>query len=141
MKRILTGGAALRREERLQQREDRLSTKNADLKAENERLRAEIERLRKAITDEDGEMEIRRLRMQLIDIYRERNLAIAEVDRLREAKPGMVWVKHDGSKVCPVNQNWFVAVFRRGEADAARARLVDWPNVTHYAIITQPEKK
>jgi multidrug resistance efflux pump len=44
---------------------------------------AEIERLRKAITDEDGEMEIRRLRMQLIDIYRERNLAIAEVDRLR----------------------------------------------------------
>ena len=46
---------------------------------------AQIERLREAITDEDGEMEIRRLRMQLIDIYRERNLAIAEVDRLREA--------------------------------------------------------
>jgi hypothetical protein len=58
-----------------------------------------------------------------------------------EAKPGMVWEKWDGSRVCPVNQNWFVAVFRRGEADAARARLVDWQTVTHYAIITQPEEK
>jgi hypothetical protein len=44
MKRVLTGDAALRREERLQQREDRLSTKNADLKAE-------IERLDEALTD------------------------------------------------------------------------------------------
>jgi hypothetical protein len=43
MKRILTGAAALRREDRLQQREDRLSTKNADLKAEIERLRALVE--------------------------------------------------------------------------------------------------
>ena len=42
MKRILTGAAALRREDRLQQREDRLSTKNADLKAEIERLRGAL---------------------------------------------------------------------------------------------------
>jgi Zn-finger domain-containing protein len=58
-----------------------------------EEAAAEIERLRKAITDEDGEMEIRRLRMQLIDIYRERNLAIAEVDRLREAVTGFFSAK------------------------------------------------
>lgn len=42
MKRILTGAAALRREDRLQKREDRLSIKNADLKAEVERLRKEL---------------------------------------------------------------------------------------------------
>ena len=42
MKRILTGAAALRREDRLQQREDRLSIKNSDLKAEVERLRKEL---------------------------------------------------------------------------------------------------
>lgn len=45
MKRVLTGDAALRREERLQQREDRLSTKNADLKAEIERLRHHLENM------------------------------------------------------------------------------------------------
>ena len=55
-----------------------------------------------------------------------------------EAKPGMFWVKHDGSEESPVNKNWFVAICRRGEVDAGRARLVDWRVITHYAIIPHP---
>lgn len=46
MKRILTGDAALQREERLQKREDRLTTKVSDLRAQIASLTAENERLR-----------------------------------------------------------------------------------------------
>lgn len=60
-----------------------------------------------------------------------------ELERV-EAKAGVVWIKHDGSDESPVNKNWFVAIFRRGEVDAGRARLVDWRVITHYAVITPP---
>jgi len=70
------------------------------------------------------------------------NVALAAIKRGRalaaEAKPGMFWVKHDGSEESPVNKNWFVAICRRGEVDAGRARLVDWRVITHYAIIPHP---
>jgi hypothetical protein len=70
------------------------------------------------------------------------SLAIRAIKRGRalaaEAKPGMFWVKHDGSEESPVNKNWFVAICRRGEVDAGRARLVDWRVITHYAIIPHP---
>ena len=46
MKRILTGAAALRREDRLQQREDRLTDKTSALRAQIANLTAENERLR-----------------------------------------------------------------------------------------------
>lgn len=46
MKRILTGAAALRREDRLQQREDRLSDRVLDLRAQIATLTEENERLR-----------------------------------------------------------------------------------------------
>lgn len=71
--------------------------------------------------------------MALAGIKRGRALAAAE------AKPRLVWLKHDGSDESPVNKNWFVAIFRRGEVDAGRARLVDWRVITHYAVITPPE--
>ena len=50
MSRVLTGDAALRREERLQKREDRLTDKTSDLRAQITSLTAENERLREALT-------------------------------------------------------------------------------------------
>jgi len=58
-----------------------------------------------------------------------------------EAKPGMVWIKHDGSARCPVHCDVRVLVkYERGhEQTGFRAAERQWVNVTHYAIITQPE--
>jgi len=59
-----------------------------------------------------------------------------------EAKPGVVWVKHDGSGMSPVDGDDLVWVRFRGEPNRAvfyQAGIVNWRNVTHYAIITQPE--
>ena len=65
-----------------------------------------------------------------------------------EAQPGMVWVKHDGSAVCPIAGNlailtkslngfyWHGGYYNYGRADA-----FNWREVAHYAIITQPENK
>ena len=72
-------------------------------------------------------------------IKRGRALAAAE------AKPGMVWVKHDGSAKSPVALGTLVAVkfvpgakmpFKVGPAEYR-----DWQDITHYAIITPPEDK
>ena len=46
MSRVLTGDAALRREERLQKRENRLTDKTSDLRAQIASLTEENERLR-----------------------------------------------------------------------------------------------
>lgn len=67
-------------------------------------------------------------------IKRGRALAAAE------AKPGMVWVKHDGSNHCPVDPDSHVWI-RRSVLGRPRCKLAGatgWPLVTHYAEITQP---
>jgi hypothetical protein len=57
-----------------------------------------------------------------------------------EAKPVMVWVKHDGKGPWPVQSDQDVCVKYASKAmDADQAANICWPNVTHYAIITQPE--
>ena len=61
-----------------------------------------------------------------------------------EAKPGMRWIKFDYTpgKLHPVNSREFVcAKYQSGAFDADVGINIYWPNVTHYAIITQPEKK
>jgi uncharacterized coiled-coil protein SlyX len=65
---------------------------DAELECLNERIAerdatiasqaAQIERLRKAITDEDGEMEIRRLRMQINDTYGERDRLVCALSKV-----------------------------------------------------------
>ena len=56
-----------------------------------------------------------------------------------EAKPGMVWVKHDGSHVDPVGKNDWVWIKSYGQAPyLSLAGSIYWANVTHYAVITQP---
>ncbi len=58
-----------------------------------------------------------------------------------EAKPGMVWVKHDGSDKCPGDPTDAVMVQYDGGTRSYKvmAHLIhDWENVTHYAIITPP---
>jgi len=77
------------------------------------------------------------------------NLALASIKRGREleraeAQPGMVWVKHDGSDVCPVKGDTWV--WSKGGGSGGgwgvspdQACDLAWRNVTHYAIITQPE--
>lgn len=71
-------------------------------------------------------------------IKRGRALAAAE------AKPVMVWVKHDGSAKCPVAISTDVLILYRGGFICMRETgngKEMWPNVTDYAIITQPEEK
>lgn len=59
----------------------------------------------------------------------------------REAKPGMVWKEHDGSDVCPVSVAEEVLIQYNGgqRSHKVMASMISWENVTHYAIITQPE--
>ena len=74
------------------------------------------------------------------------DLALTGIKRGRalaaEAKPGMVWVKHDRSAKSPVALGTLVAVkfvpgakmpFKVGPAEYR-----DWQDITHYAIITPP---
>lgn len=60
-----------------------------------------------------------------------------------EAKPGMVWVKHDGSGECPVNPDSYVWVKRWALSPVQTAILmagaVGWSKITHYCEITPPE--
>jgi len=81
----------------------------------------------------DGDIEIERT---LETIKRGRELERAE------AKPGMVWVKHDGSNHCPVNPDSYVWIKRWQPLSVQTAILmavaVGWHSVTHYAIITPP---
>ena len=73
------------------------------------------------------------------------NLALAGIKRgrelEREAKPGMVWVKHDGSDVCPVPTRERILILNGlgSEPVSDFAEHWRWRNVTHYAIITQPD--
>jgi len=75
------------------------------------------------------------------------DLALAGIKRGRalaaaEAKPGMVWVKHDGKDQWPFwsDQRVFVK-YTSGAFVADKLANICWPTVTHYAIITQPEEK
>ena len=59
-----------------------------------------------------------------------------------EAKPGMVWKKWDGCNKPPMGGNTLVMVrFGFGAAVLRYSSENMWPNVTHYAEITQPEEK
>ena len=74
------------------------------------------------------------------------DVALAGIKRGRalaaEAKPGVVWVKHNGSGKCPVAPSATVIcrfVHGTGQTLALdEASHPYWPIVTHYAIITPP---
>ena len=73
----------------------------------------------------------------------ERAEADIEIDQLQETvmkltQPGMVWVKHDRSKVCPIVGE-VLARYDNGYFTANVAEYIHWPLVTHYASITQPK--
>ncbi len=56
-----------------------------------------------------------------------------------DTKPGLVWVKYDGSGKCPVYADNYVWVKNRQRTSMGRAGSVTWSIVTHYAEITPPE--
>jgi len=65
-----------------------------------------------------------------------------------EAKPGVVWVKHDGSSKCPIASNLAILTktakgyyWNGDNYNCGRADSFNWREVTHYCEITQPEKK
>jgi hypothetical protein len=67
-------------------------------------------------------------------IKRGRALAAAE------AKPGMVWVKHDGTRNNPLQgHNSWILVDRVGRQLDVYWSGNDWIDIRYYAIITQPE--
>ena len=76
--------------------------------------------------------------------------ALAGIKRGRalaaEAKPGVVWVKHDGSRKNPLDRrNSWILVNRAqrgfGAYYSSNDAMLDWRDVTHYAVITPPEEK
>jgi len=80
----------------------------------------------------DGDIEIERT---LETIKRGRELERAE------AKPGLVWVKHDFATAQrhPDRSQQMVCVeYSSGSFAADFGVNIYWPNVTHYAIITPP---
>lgn len=74
-------------------------------------------------------------RLFLEAIKRGRALAAAE------AKPGMVWVKYDGSGECPTYLGAYVCIRQKhsGVLVVAQAKNVPWRDITHYCKITLPE--
>ena len=71
------------------------------------------------------------------------DLVLAGIKRGRalaaEAKPGMVWVKHDGSGECPVDLHHPILIKNiKGCYAEGVARVFIWHRVTHYAVITPP---
>ena len=60
-----------------------------------------------------------------------------------EVKPGMVWKEHDGSEKSPVSASTLVLLKYAPEMaldyTSGEAAHRQWANVTHYAIITQPD--
>jgi hypothetical protein len=78
--------------------------------------------------------EIFRAQLALAAIKRGRALAAAE------AKPGMVWVKHDGTRNNPLQgHNSWILVDRVGRQLDVYWSGNDWIDIRYYAIITQPE--
>jgi hypothetical protein len=74
--------------------------------------------------------------MTLTGIKRGRALAAAE------AKPGMVWVKHDGSTICPVDRDIWVLTKTFGYNPCVnRGKRLAWQSVSFYCVITPPEDK
>jgi len=74
-------------------------------------------------------------------------LAIKAIKRGREleraeAKPGLVWVKHDGSAKSPIAACTLVVVkfvpSAKVPLKVGPAEYRDWQDITHYAIITPP---
>jgi hypothetical protein len=59
-----------------------------------------------------------------------------------EIRPGVTWAKHDGSEDRPVSFNCYVCVCYKNKTLAMMLSIdVTWSNVTHYAIVYQPEDK
>jgi hypothetical protein len=57
-----------------------------------------------------------------------------------EAKPGVVWVKHDGSTICPVDRDIWVLTKTFGYNPCVnRGKRLAWQSVSFYCVITQPE--
>jgi hypothetical protein len=74
--------------------------------------------------------------MALAGIKRGRALAAAK------AKPGMVWVKHDGSSESPIAGHHLIVARFKSEPrhlNLYNAIIAKWSDITQYAIITQPE--
>jgi hypothetical protein len=71
----------------------------------------------------------------LAGIARGRALANAE------AKPGMVWAKHEQSNVSPAPGSLVTVRFHKGHYETGQSFMFDWWRVDHYAIITPPEEK
>lgn len=69
----------------------------------------------------------------LTGIKRGRALATAE------AKPGLVWVKHDGAEESPTKAKHVLGRYNNGDFSADYTVHFYWPEVTHYAVITPPE--
>lgn len=73
------------------------------------------------------------------------DLALAGIKRGRalaaEAKPGVVWVKHDGSDECPLTMDDFILIARKGRHPFIEwSGGSTWQEITHYAVITPPEE-
>ena len=76
----------------------------------------------------------------------ERDKADIEIDQLQETvmeltKPGMVWIKHDGSRQSPVPGALVTVSLGHSHYQTDVSFMIDWWMVSYYAIITQPEKK
>jgi hypothetical protein len=85
------------------------------------------------------------VRQHLSQKYAFTNIALAAIKRGRahaaEAKPGLVWVKHDGSTICPVDRDAWVLTKNFGYTPCfSMGNRLAWQSVTHYAIITPPEE-
>ena len=100
----------------------------------------------KAVDPDLGWAELIAKEMYEVDDATFRNAAFIGIKRGRalaatEAKPGLVWKKHDGWEECPMDPTDAVMVRYGGGTCAYKvmARLIhDWENVTHYIEITKP---
>lgn len=56
-----------------------------------------------------------------------------------EAKPGVVWTKHDGINVCPVPNTLITVRFQKGHYEMGHSSQFDWWRIGYYAIVGEPE--
>ena len=71
-----------------------------------------------------------------------RGIKIGRALAAAEAKPGMVWVKHDGSTICPVDRDIWVLTKTFGYNPCVnRGKRLAWQSVSFYCVITPPEDK